>query len=320
MTFHKLSCSVQLVYITTMLKLCQQLFSKKLQFYFVDKNPICVILVLLHFEQKDTYIMEETNFKHQDLSESDIRLFIGDADISEIFVLETVNSTNLYAKELAAKGGKSNTVVLANHQTAGRGRLGREFYSPSDTGLYMSILIRNEQVSLDPSGLTVAAGVAVCRAISTVCHRNPQIKWVNDIFLDGKKVCGILAESGYESGVLSYVVTGIGLNISTEVFPGELSSIAGSLGGNINRSIIAGEIIKEFYRLIPLCGGRELIDEYKELSLVLGKKITFTKEGREYSGIATDINIEGNLIVSLENSETVTLKSGEISLGSSNFV
>ncbi len=320
MTFNKSFRLTQLVYITTLLRECQQLFLKKFHFYFVDKNPICVILVLLHFEQKDTYIMEDTNFKLCDLNTDDIRKNLGDTDISEIFVLETVNSTNLFAKELASKDAKNNTIVIANHQTAGRGRLGREFFSPSDTGLYMSILIRNEQLSLDPSGLTVAAGVAVCRAISTVCHKNPQIKWVNDIFLDNRKVCGILAESGYESGVLSYIIVGIGLNISTEVFPGELNTIAGSLNTSVSRNVIAGEIIKEFYRLMPLCGKQELIDEYKSHSLVLGKQISFTRNGETYFGIATDINIEGNLIVNLESGETVTLKSGEVSLGSKNFI
>lgn len=263
--------------------------------------------------------MEKKHFEFKDLSETDIRLAIGNTDISGIFVLETVNSTNLFAKELAAQGAKSGTVVIANHQTAGRGRLGRDFFSPSDTGLYMSILIRNEQHALDTSAMTIAAGVAVCRAIKTTCAQSPEIKWVNDIFVDGKKVCGILAEAGTNNNILDYVIVGIGINISTKVFPGELNSIAGSLNTSVSRSIIAGEIIKEFYNLMPQCGNQELIDEYKKLSMILGKKISFTKNGETYFGIATDINMEGNLIVILENNETVTLKSGEISLGSKNF-
>lgn len=264
--------------------------------------------------------MNETNIKISDLSAERIMSHIGScSDISTISVLETVDSTNTYAKKLAASGAKSGTVVIANHQTAGRGRLGRSFYSPESTGLYMSLLIRNEHAPLDPSALTIAAGVAVCRAINTVCGKTPQIKWVNDIFLDSKKVCGILAEAGTDSGVLSYIIVGIGLNVSTQIFPGELQSIAASLGENINRSVIAGEIIKEFYELRPLCGTQELINEYKSLSLILGKKITFTQDGTEYCGIASDINIEGNLLVRLDNSKTVTLQSGMISLGSGNF-
>lgn len=259
------------------------------------------------------------NFKNPDLSENDIRKALGDTSIANIIILETVDSTNLYAKKIATNGSKSDTVIIANHQTAGRGRLGREFFSPSNTGLYMSILLCNEHNTLAPSALTIAAGVAVCRAISTTCDKKTQIKWVNDIFLEGRKICGILAETGIESGALSYIIVGIGLNISTEVFPGELKSIAGSLDTNISRSIIAGEIIKEFYRLIPLCGSQELIDEYKHLSLIFGKKISFTKDGETYSGIATDINIEGNLIVTLDTQETIILKSGEVSLRSGTF-
>lgn len=264
--------------------------------------------------------MNKTTNKTSELSAEVIFSHIGNgADIPKIFVLETVNSTNTYLKELATKDAKSGTIVIANHQTAGRGRLGRSFYSPDNTGLYMSMLIRNESVSLDPTALTVAAGVAVCRAIKNVCHKTPQIKWVNDIFLDGKKICGILAEGGTESGVLSYIIMGIGLNVTTEVFPGELQSIAASLGDNIDRNIIAGEIIKEFNHLRPQCGTQKLIDEYKTYSLVLGKKIDFTHNDEVCTGIASDINIEGNLIVTLDNGRTVTLKSGEVSLRSSAF-
>ena len=109
------------------------------------------------------------------------------------------------------------------------------------------------------------------------------------------------------------------MNISTQVFPGELNRIAGSLKTTVSRSRIAGEIIKQFFDAKQLCGTQQLIDEYKNYSLVLGKKIDFTKNGEAYTGIATDVNIEGNLIVDLENSETITLKSGEVSLRSENF-
>ncbi len=264
--------------------------------------------------------MKELNFTAADLSVKDICEQFNDINIGDIFVLGTINSTNTYAKELAQNGAKHNTVVIANHQTSGRGRLGREFYSPSETGLYMSIILRPVGYSLDPTALTIAAGVAVCRAIEEVCNKQPQIKWVNDIFLGGRKICGILAEAGTNSGAIDYIVVGIGINISTQNFPPELSKIAGSLGENINRNLVAGKIIDEFINLQPLCGSNELIDEYKSRSLVLGKKIDFTKDGEIYTGIATDINNEGNLIINLENNKTEILKSGEISLSSKNFI
>lgn len=263
--------------------------------------------------------MSEINKKTLNLQKNAIGAYADSTDISEIFVLESVDSTNTYAKKLALGDAKSGTVVIANNQTAGRGRLGRTFYSPSDTGIYMSILLRNTDGNLDSSALTIAAGVAVCRAISSLCNIEPQIKWVNDIFVNNKKVCGILAEAGFDSEILSYIIVGIGINISTEVFPGELSQIAGSLKTDVDRNIIAGEILNQFFKTKKACGSPSLIDEYKFYSLVLNKKISFTQNGEIFHGTATDINIEGNLIVTLENSETVTLKSGEISLGSKNF-
>ena len=264
--------------------------------------------------------MGNLNIESLDLSKNNITSQIDNFENFDIYVLDTVDSTNSYVKKLAQSGAKNNTIVIANHQTAGRGRLGRTFYSPAHTGLYMSILLCPDDNILDPAALTVATAVAVCRAVSTLCDKKPQIKWVNDIFVDNKKICGILAEAGTDSGKLSYIIVGIGLNISTEVFPGELNSIAGSLNTNVSRNVIAGEIINQFDSLRTLCGKQTLIDEYKSLSLVLGKKISFTKNGDAYHGTAIDINIEGNLVVRLETNENIVLKSGEISLGSQNFV
>ncbi len=268
--------------------------------------------------------MEDTNFKTHDLSVEDIRLNLDSTEFSDIFVLETVNSTNSYAKDLAINGAKHGTVVIANHQASGRGRLGRDFFSPKDSGIYMSLLIRPDKICIAPSLLTVAAGIAACRAITSLTNRTPKIKWVNDIFLNGKKVCGILAEGGTktDSSTLDYVIVGIGLNVSSspEVFPGKLKDIAGSLfPKNITRSKIAAEIINSFGKLIQAENSEDLIEKYKSYSMILGKKISFTKNGETFTGTATDINIEGNLIVKLENGETVSLKSGEVSLGSENF-
>ncbi len=263
--------------------------------------------------------MKATSSSFGDLSADEIKTILKPTVFSQIILLESTDSTNHYAKNLARADAPSDTIVIANHQTAGRGRLGRSFFSPSGTGLYMSILLRPDSAPFDASRLTIAAGVAVCRAIKTLCDKKPQIKWVNDIFLDGKKVCGILAEAGTNNDSLEYIIVGIGLNISTEVFPDELSQIAGSLNPSVSRSTIAGEIINEFYSARQLCTSEQLIDEYKDYSLVLGKKISFSKEGKAYTGIASDISIEGNLIVVLENGKAITLKSGEISLGSENF-
>ena len=240
----------------------------------------------------------------------------------DIIVLETINSTNLYLKELAKKDAAHGTVVIADRQTNGRGRLGRQFFSPSGTGIYMSILIRPEEIKLDPQLLTVAAGVAVCRTLEDICNEAPRIKWVNDIFVGGRKVCGILAESFSDSTGINSIIVGIGINVTTSAadFPAELSNIAGSIfPKNITRNEIIAKVLTEFERVCNFNDAKKLIEEYKAFSLVLNKELSFTKDGKHYTGIATDINIEGNLVVKLHSGETIVLKSGEVSLGSANF-
>ncbi|MBE7023798.1 MAG: biotin--[acetyl-CoA-carboxylase] ligase [Ruminococcaceae bacterium] len=266
--------------------------------------------------------MAETFTTPFHLSEYKIKNGLPETDTHKLIILETIDSTNHYAKELAVQGAKHNTVVLANHQTAGRGRLGRSFFSPSDTGLYMSIILKPELVSLNSALFTIAAGVSVCRAIKQTCQMMPQIKWVNDIFINGRKICGILAESSSHSGNIDYIIVGIGINVSTphNIFPDELSNIAGSLGTNIDRNLLAAEILKEFTELLSSNNTSDIINEYKQASLVLGKEIEFTQNGIQHKGIAIDINIEGNLVVALKDNTTIVLKSGEISLGSSNFI
>ncbi len=241
-----------------------------------------------------------------------------------IIVLKTVNSTNLHTKELAKNNAPHETIVIADHQAEGRGRLGREFFSPEGSGIYMSILLKPDKIILCPSLLTVAAGVAVCRVLNSIVKSPATIKWVNDIFVHGKKVCGILAEStsNPNKGTIDNIIVGIGLNVNTPdaVFPGKLNKIAGSVfPENITRNEITAKIINEFQKIYNTDNTQALIDEYKNYSCVLGKKIRFTKSGKAFSGTAIDINDEGNLIVVLDTGETSILKSGEISLGSENF-
>lgn len=242
-----------------------------------------------------------------------------------IIVLKIVNSTNSYIKELAKNNTPHETLVIADKQTEGRGRLGRDFFSPEGTGIYMSVLLKPDYLTLDPSLLTVAAGVAVCRTINSISKNTPTIKWVNDIFVGGKKVCGILAESMTDStsGTINNIIVGIGLNVTTpsDVFPGKLGDIAGSLfPENTTRNEIIAKIIEEFKSIYDSKDVEKLIEEYKNYSCVLGKKISFTKNGEAFTGIANDINMDGNLIAELDSGETISLKSGEVSLGSENFV
>ena len=145
--------------------------------------------------------------------------------------LEEIDSTNRYVKQLGAAGAPEGRVVIANRQSAGRGRLGRSFFSPGEKGIYMSVLLRPE-IELERAVLiTSMAAVAVARAIERVSDIPAKIKWVNDIFLNRKKVCGILTESGInaETGKLEYAVLGIGVNVGSMEFPEELKGIATSV-------------------------------------------------------------------------------------------
>ncbi|MDO4618925.1 MAG: biotin--[acetyl-CoA-carboxylase] ligase [Clostridia bacterium] len=219
----------------------------------------------------------------------------------DVMTLDTVDSTNSYLKRLSPK---KNTLVVANEQTNGRGRQGKSFFSPKDTGIYMSVFLDIPPYPL----LTPDIAVSVCDALDKISPERAKIKWVNDIFLNGKKVAGILTER-HENGV----IIGIGINISTANFPDDIKNIAGSLNVNADKSAIIADIVN------GLMSNKNRLDCYKKRLFFLGKEITFIKDGISYTGTALDINEDGNLIVRTEN-ETMTLISGEISLGSGRFV
>ena len=239
----------------------------------------------------------------------------------DLVVLKTVDSTNKYAKKLAIDGAADKTAVIAETQTSGRGRLGRSFYSPEGTGLYMSVILRPEKKAEEALFITVAAAVAVCRAIEKLSDASPQIKWVNDVFIGGRKVCGILTEAAgsMENGMIEYAVLGIGVNVRTHDFPSDIEKTAGSLEKQrISRNELCAEILNQLFNLISNEDRKSLIEEYKNKSLVLGKQVSFTKNGERFSGIAEDINGEGNLIVRTPHG-TEILISGEVTIGSDSY-
>ncbi len=233
---------------------------------------------------------------------------------TEIRVFGSMDSTNSYAK---GEFNSSPLIVLADEQTGGRGRLGRSFFSPAGTGLYMSIALK---LPLPSNTLTVIAAVAVCRAIGRFSDKKTEIKWVNDIFCGGKKVCGILCESlSLTDGKADAAVIGIGINLSTDIFPDEISHIAGSLAlENPDRNKLAAYIYMEIMYVLGM-GKDAVLHEYETKLFILGKEISFVKNGSCYKGIATGINESGNLLVNVDG-EIVALSSGEISLSSENFV
>ncbi|MCM1299175.1 MAG: biotin--[acetyl-CoA-carboxylase] ligase [Firmicutes bacterium] len=233
---------------------------------------------------------------------------------ADIQVFKSISSTNTYAKKLAADGAKSGTVIIADQQTEGRGRRGNSFFSPPKTGLYMSVILRPKGFEAETDMVTVCAGCAVCRAIEKLTDKKPLIKWVNDIYLKEKKICGILTEGvvDFETGHIDNIVVGIGLNITTGDFPEDIEQKAGALDHKISRNRIAAEIIEELYHCLNRTR-EENIKDYKNRSLVLGKEVYYLKNGVPHHGEALDIDQKGQLIVLTQNGRE-TLNSGEISV------
>lgn len=243
----------------------------------------------------------------------------------EIRVFSTIDSTNAEAKRILHQGTQKDTLILADEQTAGRGRLGRAFLSPAKTGLYMSLILHELPQSADVTLLTTVAAVAVCRAIETLTDKKPQIKWVNDIFLDGQKICGILTEGviDLETQSIQSIVLGIGLNLSLQEkeIPVEWKKIVGALftesqkqKAGLTRNLFAAEIIKEFYQLKSEMQNKEYLDEYRERCFVLKRKVSFTRNNEYIEGKAIAIDDTGGLVVRLEDGSETTISYGEISV------
>lgn len=254
------------------------------------------------------------------LSEAAVRAALPDAfaDIP-LHIFPVIDSTNTCARQMAASGAPHGTLLLADEQTGGRGRSGKSFFSPAKKGLYMSLILRPNEALTVPAQITIAAAVDVCRAVETLTGLAPKIKWVNDLYLNGRKICGILTESigEIESGRIETLVVGIGLNIALapEDLPDELRVTAGSIGRtDIPRARFAGEIAG---RLLSRCenfADVQCLNEYRARSLVLGQHVSFMHKSAEVSGVAEAVDSEGRLLVRMPNESLLTLSSGEISL------
>ena len=237
-----------------------------------------------------------------------------------ITVAEETLSTNTALRALAEAGAPEGTVYIAQGQTGGRGRMGRSFYSPAGTGLYLSLLLR--PVSWKPARaaqLTAAAAAAMCEAIREVTGKEPGIKWVNDILLDGKKVCGILTEASFsmESGVLEYAVLGLGVNVYPPEggFPEELEGVAGALldaPGEDVRSRLAGEFLNRFLAGYEHPEDRSFLDTYRRRSVAVGREVTALSGGHERRAFAYAVDDDCRLLVRYDDGTEQALSYGEI--------
>ncbi len=301
---------------------------------YVTRSAVWKAIQALRNEGHEIFAVTNKGYALSDdsnvLSKTGITAFLNEETRknTELDIRRTVTSTNTVLKEIAHNGGKQGYILIAHEQTAGKGRLGRSFYSPGNTGVYLSILLRPSITIEDSLLITTSAAVAVCKAIEKLCGKNAEIKWVNDIFVDGKKVCGILTESSVdcESGRLEYAVVGIGVNISnpSNDFPEAIKNIAGGflnhVKGNVRCRLIA-EIINEFFSQIHNLSSKYYLDEYKRRSFLLGKNITVIKPAGNKKAKAVDIDDKARLIVEYPDKTTEHLSSGEVSvrLNSNNF-
>lgn len=254
------------------------------------------------------------------MNEQKIRKFLTDSNIvKKIIILEETDSTNRVTKELAWQDEPEGTLVVANVQSAGRGRLGRSFYSPAGSGIYASLILRPNLAATQALRITSCAAVAVARAIETVTALSPQIKWVNDVYINGRKVCGILTEAAFsgQGEQMQHAILGIGVNVRKMQFPNELSSIATSLENetkeSVSRSRLLAEICNEFSVFYENIEKGTFLEESKRRSFVLGKQITVHTPDGTYEAKAVDLNEEGHLIVE-KNGIRECLYTGEISV------
>lgn len=256
------------------------------------------------------------------LSEEGIRCYLTRNDL-QVKVFPTITSTNTVLKQMASEEAPAGLVLVAGEQTAGRGRLGRSFYSPAGSGLYLSLLLRPEMEAAEATKLTACAAVAAAEAIESLADIRPGIKWVNDLFVGGKKVCGILTEAGLdlESGRMSYVVIGIGINTRLPAgdFPEEIRSIAGAVFGDAPipdlRNRLAAGILDRLTDYARDPGAEEIYEKYRSRSLAPGKKILILSPGKDpVPASVLDLERDYALRVRLENGEEELLRSGEISI------
>ena len=251
-------------------------------------------------------------------SAAGISALLGEAaERFDITIEETVTSTNTVLKALAEQGEKEGKILIAREQTAGKGRLGRSFYSPKNSGLYISFLLRPDFDAREALYITTAAAAAVSEAIDSVTGVNTEIKWVNDIYYQGKKLCGILTEASidFESGGLHYAIPGIGINVTNTVFPEELKNVAISL--NADEAVftrLSAEIIKRFFGYYDNIGELRFLPEYRRRSFLIGKRITFRDNEGEKSAEVLDVDDKVRLVVREDNGNITRLSSGEVNL------
>lgn len=284
--------------------------------------------------QEEGYNIEAATNKGYRLAENTDVLSVGGVEKYlkakgvRLEILKSVDSTNEAIKLRVNED--EGLVVAALEQTAGKGRLGRSFYSPNDTGIYFSILLKPDIATEDITLLTAIAALSVCEAIEKCTDKQPSIKWVNDVFVDGKKVSGTLTQASFsiEDFGVEYVIVGIGINVYSPEngFLEDLKDIAGALcehkNGNLKNRILA-EILNSFFCYYRNFDSREYIQKYRDRSFLIGKNInvistknisSHTENTNAKPAVAIAIDDSCRLVVRYEDGKEEALSTGEVSI------
>ncbi|AFS79361.1 bifunctional protein biotin operon repressor/biotin--[acetyl-CoA-carboxylase] synthetase BirA [Gottschalkia acidurici 9a] len=258
------------------------------------------------------------------LSEEEVKEYLKTKYIGRnILYYDSIDSTNNEAKNIASKGNEEGTVVIAEEQIQGRGRLGKNWTSPKGKGIWMSIVVRPDIEPMDASKITQITAASVYRAMKEM-EIEVSIKWPNDIILNGKKVCGILTEMSGEMMKINYLVIGIGVNVNIEddEFPDEVkekaTSLKRELGKTINRKALVGKILNNFeyfYEEMTIKNNiEEAINICREKSILIGKKVRVIQKNQELERVAVGLTDDGELLVKDEDGNITKLISGEVSV------
>ena len=250
--------------------------------------------------------------------------FIG----KEIIFLDSIDSTNNYAKKKAARGFEDGTIIIAEKQTSGRGRLGREWKSSIGKGIWMTIMLKPRVKPEKAAQLTLMTAYAVNKSIRNICGLESYIKWPNDIVINGKKACGILTEMGAEIDRINYLLVGIGINANTEpeIFAkmdlNHATSLKIEKDESIDRKLLVVDILKNFedlyYDFVKSGSIRNIIEDYKKVSATLGKEVKLLTRSEELFGLAIDMTCQGELMVLMDSGEMKKVSSGEVSIRAKN--
>lgn len=237
-----------------------------------------------------------------------------------ITIFDELDSTNSYLKKIGSSGEKETQLVIAISQTGGRGRMGRSFYSPNGTGIYFSLLLHPEFSAEKSLFLTVMAAVSVAETVMKYNKKDVKIKWVNDIYIDGKKVCGILTEGAINSDkMLDYAVIGIGINVIAPEngFPDDIKNIAtaifpGKTEDNIKEKIVA-DIVNRFFKMYYGID-TDYVKRYKKYSYLTCKEINIISGDTVRPATVIDITDDCHLLVKNEKGEIEEISSGDVSV------